>query len=158
MPTVEITANDGNGGTVSDQFKITVNPVNNPANGEIKFTGERALDKTNYANASINDNEGLGTFNYQWFSDGIKVQDSNSNNYKILSSDLGKKIKVVVNFVDGFGFAESISSDEIKIDLPVKTIANSGAYGNRNVFKDAHSQIVLKGGNTDDILSCYWGK
>ena len=32
---VEITANDGNGGTISDQFIISVNPSNNPAVGEI---------------------------------------------------------------------------------------------------------------------------
>ena len=83
---------------------------------------KRSLDKTITANASINDNDGLGTFNYQWFSDGIKVQDSNSNKYKILASDLGKKIKVKVNFTDGYGFSESISSDEIKIDLPVKKL------------------------------------
>ena len=148
---VEITANDGNGGTFSDQFIIKVNPSNTPAFGGITITGEKSFDKIITAAASISDTEGLGTFNYQWFSDGIKVQDSNSNNYKILASDLGKKIKVVVNFVDGFGFAESISSDEIKIDLPVKIVANAG-LGNRNVFKDSHSQIVLKGGDTDDIL------
>ena len=52
---VEITANDGNGGSSSDQFKIIVNPINNPANGEIKFTGESQLDKIISANASIND-------------------------------------------------------------------------------------------------------
>ena len=142
---VEITANDGNGGTVSDEFKINIIPINNPANGEITIFGEKSLDNIITATALISDNEGLRTFNYQWFSDGIKVQDSNSNNYKILASDLGKKINVVVNFIDGFGFAESISSDEIKIEIPVKISCKFGSLGNRNVFKDAHSQIVLKG-------------
>ena len=33
----------------------------------------------------------------------------------------------------------------------IRDSTNSGV-GNRNVFKDAHSQIVLKGGDTDDIL------
>ena len=51
---------------------------------------------------TINDLEGLGTFTYQWFSDGIKVQDSSSNNYRVLSTDSGRKLKVVVNKTDGF--------------------------------------------------------
>ena len=41
---------------------------------------------------------------------------------KFLHQDLGKKIKVVVNFVDGFGLHEKISSDEIKIEIPVKNV------------------------------------
>ena len=40
-----------------------------------------------------------------------------SNNYKILGSDLGKNIKVVVKFSDSFGFSETVSSNEVKIDL-----------------------------------------
>ena len=148
--TVEITASDGSKST-SDQFKITVSPINNPANGEINITGERSVDKTIVASDSIYDSEGLGTFTYQWFSNGIKVQDSNSNKYKIVASDLGNKIKVKINFTDGFGFSESITSNEIKIELPVKTVENTGTNG-RKIFKDSHSQIILKGDDTNDIL------
>ena len=84
---VETITNDGNGSTVSDEFKINIIPINNPATGEITLVGKKSSDNIITANALVSDNDGLRTFNYQWFSDGVWVQDSNSNNYKILASD-----------------------------------------------------------------------
>ena len=132
---IELVANDGNGGTVSEIFELNVSPVNNAAVGSVELEGKRSINEMITAKATISDNDGLGTFTYQWFSNGVKVQNPTSNNYKILGSDLGKNIKVVVKYSDGFGFSETVSSDEIKIDFPVQTIENTATYG-RNVFKE----------------------
>ena len=58
---------------------------------------------------------------------------------------------VKISFIDGLGFSEIISSASIKPSLPTKTLKGS-TEGNRNVFKDAFSQVVIKGGVGDDVV------
>ncbi|MDG2356629.1 MAG: cadherin domain-containing protein [Paracoccaceae bacterium] len=148
---IEIEANDGNGGKTSNQFSINVVHINHPVTGVVNIEGTAIVGEKVVAKPSLNDVEGLGTLNFQWYREGVKIVGANTENYVLSGSDIGEKVTVEVSFVDGLGFPETISSASIEPSMPTKTLKGS-VEGNRNVFKDAFSQVVIKGGVGDDVV------
>ena len=103
---VKVTASDGNGGSVSDEFDITVSAAaNTPATGAPTITGTAQVGQTLTAvTTAIMDANGLTspTYTYQW----IRVATDNSetniasataSTYTLVDADLGTTIKVRVS-------------------------------------------------------------
>ncbi len=57
----------------------------------------------------VDDDDGVGTFEYQWFSDNDKVG-TDSPTYTVQPSDVGKSITVRYSFIDGERYPESRTS------------------------------------------------
>ena len=87
-----------------------------PATGKPTISGAPQVGEFLTADTSdIEDTDGLGTFSYQW----IQVDDltetnipgATSSTYTPVAADIGKTLKVKVNFTDGEGNAETLTSD-----------------------------------------------
>ena len=66
---------------------------------------------------AVQDPDGPGSFSYQWIRvDGDGTSNpanigENSKAYLLAEADLGKRVQVMVDFTDGSGFAESLTSE-----------------------------------------------
>ena len=104
--------------TDSYSMTIDVTAVNDPATGTPDISGVAKVGLELTANKNtIRDTEGLGSFTYQWIrvdADGTSNATDigeNSNRYLLAEADFSKLIKVRMDFTDGQGFAESLTSD-----------------------------------------------
>ncbi len=112
---VKVTASDGTD-SESDTFDIVVSAANIAPIGAPTITGTARVGWTLTAvTTGITDANGLTSpgFTYQW----IRVNGSeadiageNSSTYTLVAADLGKTIKVKVNFTDDDGYAETLTS------------------------------------------------
>ena len=129
---LELTFNDIDRDGVSDSDDNCVNTYNpdqidtdadgignicdvlNQTTGVPKILGDFKLGSTLTVNLDeLKDDDGIGSFNYQWYADNKIIDDANSSTYKLLFSDLNKGIKVVVEHVDLKNNKQSIQSKPI---------------------------------------------
>ncbi len=148
---VEVEASDGKGGSATAQINVSVVPINNPASGNVSINGGNSVGQTLKAQANLSDSDGMGAISFAWYRDETKITGANSDTYIISNSDPGHQIRVKASFTDGFGFSESVASESIQVNAPIKTLASS-SDGKRTVFKDAFSTVVVKGGAGDDVV------
>ena len=128
---VKVTASDGNGGSVSDEFDITVSAASNtPATGAPTITGTAQVGQTLTAvTTAIMDANGLNnvSYTYQWIRvDGgaeTNIARATASTHTLAPADQGKTIKVTVRFTDDANNPETLTS--------VATAAVSAA-GNTN--------------------------
>ena len=131
---VEVTASDGNGGSVSDEFDITVNAASNtPATGATTITGTAQVGQTLTAvTTAIMDADGLNnvSYTYQWIRvDGgteTNISMASASTYTLVTDDQGKTIKVKVSFTDDANNAETLTS---AATAAVSSAANTPATG-----------------------------
>ena len=115
---VKVTASDGNGGSVSDEFDITVSAASNtPATGAPTITGTPRVGQTLTAvTTAIMDDDGLTgvSYTYQWIRvDGgteTNIAGAMASTYTLVADDQGKTIKVKVSFTDDASNAETLTS------------------------------------------------
>lgn len=97
--------------TLAAAATAVVTNVNDSPTGTLAITGVAekgatlTLDATN-----IEDEDGLGTFSVTWRADGNEIAGATGNSYTLDSDDVGKAISVVIEYIDGQGTLESISS------------------------------------------------
>ena len=119
--TVTVSYTDGHGtaeSTTSNPVGPVIN-VNDPVSGQPVITGTPTEDQTLTADTSgISDADGLGTFSYQWYRDGVAIGGATASTYTLGDADVGSNVTVTVSFTDGQGTAESTTSD------PVGPVAN----------------------------------
>ena len=117
--TVKVTASDGNGGSVSDEFDILVSSAaNNAATGAPTITGTAQVGQTLTAvTTAVMDADGLTTvsYTYHWIRvDGATETNINSlataSTYTLVAADQGKTIKVKVSFTDDASNPETRTS------------------------------------------------
>ena len=60
--------------------------------------------------AAIADIDGLGAFSYQWLRGGVAIAAATASTYTLDDADVGASISVRVNYIDGQGTAESLTS------------------------------------------------
>ena len=116
---VKVTASDGYGGSVSDEFDITVSAAANTlATGAPTITGTAQVGETLTAvTTAIMDAEGLTgvSYTYQWIrvAGGAETDISSAmaSTYTLVTADQGKTIKVKVSFNDDANNAETLTSD-----------------------------------------------
>ncbi|NBT41648.1 MAG: hypothetical protein EBT20_14485, partial [Alphaproteobacteria bacterium] len=96
--------------------------VNDDPSGSVVIDGTAALGVTLQANTTnVQDLDGLGSFSYQWYSDGNAIQDAVSATYTPSSVDLGTVITVQVSYTDQGGTSEvlvSAGTDAVRDNAP----------------------------------------
>ena len=112
---------------------------NSPATGVPTITGTAQVGETLTADVSgIADADGLTSvaYSYQWISnDGTSdthIAGATSSTYTLMTTDVGKTIKVEVNFTDDAGFNETLTStatDEVSFAVGKQGVENSPATG-----------------------------
>ncbi|MFY9253200.1 MAG: cadherin domain-containing protein, partial [Fuerstiella sp.] len=77
----------------------------------------------------ISDNDGVGTFNYQWLRNGIAISGASSSTYALGDADVNTNISVEVSYTDGNGTIEGpltsaqtaavLNVNDMPVGLPV---------------------------------------
>jgi len=60
--------------------------------------------------STIKDPDGLGSFSYQWISDGTSISGATNSTYTLTQTNVGKRISLRVSWSDGQGTNESLTS------------------------------------------------
>ena len=152
MVALKVTASDGNGGSVSDEFDIIVSAAaNTPATGAPTITGTAQVGQTLTAvTTGIMDADGLTSVNYmyQWIRvDGTDadISGATSITYTLVGADLGKTIKVKVIFTDDASNPETLTSTAT---AAVAAAANTPATGAPAITGAAQVGQTLTAGTT----------
>ncbi len=126
-------------------FDITVVNVNDTPEGRPVITGllfQGAL--LTATTDTIGDEDGLGTFSYQWnTNDGdtnTAISSADSNTYTSTETEIGKLITVTVSYTDGQGTPESLTSEPIGPIRPEVTVSISGGG---NVAEDDNATFIV---------------
>ncbi len=129
--TIEISADDGNGGRLAtDQFDLVIANSNDKPTGSVIIIsdGIPAENKILTVSNTISDEDGLGAITYHWQRDGNDVGVTGSS-YLLTDADLGKDITVEARYTDATGVTENLSSLPLTIikpaNDPVVTVSDS---------------------------------
>ncbi|MDO6482017.1 calcium-binding protein, partial [Shimia thalassica] len=88
--------------------------------GEVVVEGTPTEGQTLTADAStVADADGLGVFSYQWLRDGADISGASSETYQLTQGDVGTAISVRIDYTDGIGTLESLSSRATVVVLNV---------------------------------------
>ncbi len=111
--TVAASYTDGDG-TFEEVTSAATGPVaniNDAPTGLVGINGIATETQVLTANTgSIGDNDGLGSFSYQWLRDGANIAGATASTYTLVSTDVGANISVQVSYTDGHGTSESVNS------------------------------------------------
>ncbi len=110
--TITVTADDGNGGTVSDTFDIVISNTNDAPIGSVTIDNMTPVEGDTLAvSNSLADADGLsGPISYQWFLDGVAIGGETGTTYTTVQADVGGVITVVASYTDDQGTFESVPS------------------------------------------------
>ena len=85
--------------------------VNDTPTGLPTLSGTASEDQTLTVDISgIADNDGLGTFTYQWLRGGSMISGATDDDYTLGDADVGAAISVRVSYTDGQGTVETLTS------------------------------------------------
>ena len=118
--TLTVVTNDnghtGSGGAQSDSdnYTITIIPVNDPHTGGVNITGTATENQVLTADtATLADPDGLGTLHYQWQHDvgsGFVNVGSDQSTYTLAAGDVGGTVRVMTSYTDLGGTLETATS------------------------------------------------
>ena len=113
---VRVTYTDDRLTTETLQSTYTSQVSNNyPPTGSLTITGTTQENETLTATSTLADQDGLGTFSYQWRSiegggEPTSISGATNSTYTLTSSEVGKEITVTVSYTDGNGNSEVVTS------------------------------------------------
>jgi hypothetical protein len=144
--------------SVTSQATAAIGNINDAATGSVVISGNLSQRQTLTATASATDPDGVGTFNYQWFSNAQPINGATGNALVLTQAEVGHTISVVASFVDGYGSPEQfVSGATLPIgnvnDAPVGTVNISGALIQGQVLTATPSITDLDGLGT---ISYQW--
>ena len=88
-----------------------VTNVNDAPTGNVTISGSATEGSTLTADTSaIDDDDGLGTFSYQWLRGGNAIGGATASTYLLTQADVGFAISVRVNYTDDHGTPEQLTS------------------------------------------------
>jgi subtilisin family serine protease len=93
-----------------------VSNVNDSPSGLLNISGQTAPTDILTIFNTLQDADGLGTINYTWLRDGVKISGANQDSYTLSIEDAGKKISAQASYTDLGGTKEVIDSNVISID------------------------------------------
>ncbi len=137
-----------NGGTlesVASTATTKVIPLNTLPTGYVIVMGEAKMGTELSVLSTLADVDGLGTFNFQWFSSDTPIKNATAATYTPLLGDVGERISVNVQYVDGYGTLESSTSTDTAVIAPsiVNGVTTEGSKDN----------ATLMGTDKNDVLS-----
>jgi Ca2+-binding RTX toxin-like protein len=123
--------------------------VNDTPTGRPVITGTAIQGQTlNASTSTLADLDGLGTLAFTWQRDGAAISGATGASYTLGSADVGKAVRVLVSYVDGFGFAEQVSSASV----PSGTAAYPQPVRGGRLVQGTAGNDQLQGGNQADVL------
>ena len=96
-------------------------PVNSPPSGTVNIVGENVVGATLSIEQDITDSNGIGVFSYQWYRNQSAITGATNDNYEVVETDQGNSITVTLNYTDGDGFLESVTSEAFDIATVIAT-------------------------------------
>jgi Domain of unknown function (DUF4114) len=123
--------------TVISNITNKVLNVNTPPTGTLTIAGTAQEDQTLTANAALTDDDGLGAFSYQWevlnstTGEWDTIMGATGSSFVPGDAQVGKVLRVRVNYTDGQGKPESFTSAQTLAvtsinDAPTGTITIDG--------------------------------
>jgi hypothetical protein len=115
--------------------------------------------------SSISDADGLGAFSYQWKADGSNIVNATSETFSLTQAEVGKRISVVVSYIDGQGTSESLTSSQSKpvgsadslLSGSVRVDSNGAPIAQGNQLRaDTSSSPIQLNGNPLSQLNYQW--
>ena len=127
----------------SKSVTINVNdPMNNPPTGNVSINGDAKVGQTLTVQNNVQDLDGVGAFNFQWFSNGAIINGKTQPNYTPINDDVNKNISVQVSYTDGLGNFEKVSSSPIFVQAATPTYALSVDRVNVNEGESVYFKIT----------------
>jgi large repetitive protein len=109
---VRFTVTDKEGETAHVDQAVRVEAVNDAPTGEVTITGTPIKGDTLTVDTSdLSDADGLGTFTYHWYADGVAITGVTGETYLLTEAEVGKAMTVDVSYTDGHGTAEHVTSE-----------------------------------------------
>ena len=97
--------------TATRDYTVNVVNVNDPATGSLTVVGTPVQGETLTADTSaVSDEDGVGTISYQWYRDGELITGEVSSELTLTQSDVGKTISAAIEYTDGQGTVETVTS------------------------------------------------
>lgn len=118
--------------SVSSAATAVIANANDAPTGPVTISGNAA--ETGVLTADIGalaDADGLGSFSYQWQAGSVDITGATNSSYTLTNTEVGKAIKVIVSYTDGFGKAESVTSSQTRLvrntnDAPTGSVIITG--------------------------------
>ncbi|MFC3616077.1 hypothetical protein ACFORG_20190 [Lutimaribacter marinistellae] len=129
---VSYTDGEGTDESVTSAATAVVGNVNDAPTGDVTIRGEALEGETLTADAAtLADEDGLGSFSYEWLRDGVVIDGATTDSYTLAQSDVGSEISVRVSYTDGEGTDESVTSAATAVvgnvnDAPTGDVTISG--------------------------------
>jgi VCBS repeat-containing protein len=108
--TLTILAEDIAGAQSSQQVAITIDAVND-GQASLAIAGVLQEQATLTALLGSDPDGGPSTATYQWLRDGVAISSATGSSYVLGPTDSGHQFAVTVSYIDGQGFAETVTSD-----------------------------------------------
>jgi|GEM_PF-2983539 len=126
-----------------DSFAIAYY-TNDAPTGSITLTGTPKQGELLGYLSTIADADGVGEFSYQWYADDVKIDGATSSTFTLTQSEVGKEVKLLVNYTDLLGFSESVSSAltskiENINDTPSGIVSISGVSSENQILTASNS-------------------
>ncbi|WP_017445856.1 cadherin-like domain-containing protein [Gayadomonas joobiniege] len=100
--TLEYSVTDGKTSSNTSQIIVTVNPVDDPAIGDLTITGVNKVGETLSIQNSLTDPDGeISNLSYQWMADGEAIAGATAETFTVTEAQKGKKISVQVSYSTG---------------------------------------------------------
>jgi len=124
---VDISYTDGMGVdyTLASSDTVSIANVNDVPTGSPTITGTIEVGETiSVDTSSITDDDGLGTFTYQWLLNGTDITGETNTSYTIQSSDAENLLSIKVLWTDNNGTAEFVTSSSVNVPKPIYSSAS----------------------------------
>ncbi|NIB42966.1 DUF4214 domain-containing protein [Pseudomaricurvus alkylphenolicus] len=107
---------------------------------------------------NIEDEDGLGELHFQWLRDSDPVEGATADAYQLTQDDVGSVFSLQVSYVDGFGAAESVISDNTDIvenvnDEPTGAVTIVGTAEEDQILTASNSLVDADGLG---VVSYHW--
>jgi Ca2+-binding RTX toxin-like protein/predicted glycoside hydrolase/deacetylase ChbG (UPF0249 family) len=145
--------------SVASSASGMVSNANDAPTGGVTITGESAQYQVLTTCHTLTDSDGLGTVSYQWqvsSDNGItwsNISGATGVSYTLTQAEVGKRIRSLASYTDGFGSMESVASTASDVienvnDAATGTVTLSGIALQNQVLSAAHSLADVDGMGT----------
>jgi Ca2+-binding RTX toxin-like protein len=139
---------------VSDE--LLIQNVNDAPVGEVTILDKAKIDDTLTAKADFTDEDGLGSLSYQWFANGVAINDAIESTYTVSAEESGTSVTVEVSYTDYFGNFEQVLSNASTV-APNPGVVRNGTRKSDTLFGSDNDDTLI-GANGNDVMRGLAGK